>query len=202
MVIRTCLFDLGNVLVHFSHDRMCQQMGALCDRSATEIRRLLIESGLQDEFERGRVSESEFHQRFEQQVGETVDFDALRQAGADIFWLNEPMPSILDALKAAGVRLVLLSNTSVTHFEFVRQTFDVLDRFDEFVLSYRVGALKPDPVIFEAAIKTAGCDPEECFYTDDVAEYVEHARTLGLQAEQFTDAETLSLHLQSRGISV
>ena len=33
--------------------------------------------------------------------------------------------------------------------------------------------MKPQPEIFRAAVERAGCRPEECFYTDDIAAYVD-----------------------------
>jgi len=200
--IRTFLFDMGNVLVHFSHERMCAQMGALCGRSGPEIRGLLFDTGLQGDFERGHVSESTFHRRLEAAVGRPVDFEALRLAGSDIFQLNSSIVGVLDALRGRGHRLVMLSNTSVSHYEFVRERFDLLDRFDDFVLSFRVGALKPDAAIFSAALEAIHCDPAECFYTDDIPVYVEAGRNFGLQAEVFTDTAALLEQLRARGISL
>jgi len=190
-MIHTCLFDLGNVLVRFSHTTMCSQIGALCGRSHEAIRDLLHDSGLQGKFEKGLLSAGKFHRELEALVGVNIDPGELQRAGSEIFTLIEPMPAILDALKASGHRLVLMSNTSVTHFEFIIDRFDVLSRFDECVLSYKVGAVKPQPAIFRAAIKAIGCAPGECFYTDDIPEYVTAARTYGFQADVFTDPPTL-----------
>ena len=201
-MIRTCLFDMGNVLVHFCHDRMCRQIGALCGQTGPDIRKLLFDSELQWKFERGRLSEREFHAELSRLVAAELVFEALVEAGSDIFQLNEPIVPILETLKAKGKRLVLLSNTSVSHFEFVRRRFDVLRHFDDYVLSYEVGALKPEREIFEAALRKIECAPEECFYTDDIAAYIAAAREHGLEAEVFTTAEALREHLATRGVEV
>ncbi|HVV99070.1 MAG TPA: HAD family phosphatase [Planctomycetaceae bacterium] len=201
-MIRTCLFDMGNVLVHFCHDRMCRQIGALCGQTGPEIRKLLFDSELQWKFERGRLSEREFHAELSRLVAAELAFEALVEAGSDIFQLNEPIVPILETLKAQGKRLVLLSNTSVSHFEFVKRRFDVLRHFDDYVLSYEVGALKPELEIFEAALRKIGCAPQECFYTDDIAAYIAAAREHGLEAEVFTTAEALRGHLATRGVEV
>ncbi|MGE3315069.1 MAG: HAD family hydrolase [Planctomycetaceae bacterium] len=199
-MIRTFLFDLGNVLLHFSHDRMCEQIGALCGRTGPDVRKLLIDSGLQWDFERGRVSDVEFCRGLGAAAGFGFELEALKHAGSNIFVLNKPMLPILDALKARGHRLVLLSNTSVAHFEFIEREYDVLERFDDFVLSFRVGSLKPDAAIYQAALATIDCEPAECFYTDDIAAYVEAGRTYGLQAEVFTDSAALLEQLRERNI--
>ena len=201
-MIRTCLFDMGNVLVFFSHDRMCDQLGQLCDRSTEEVRQLLLDSGVQWNYERGRLSPAQFHEWFQETAGRKIPFDDLTRAASDIFWLNEPIVPVLDQLKAQGRRLVLLSNTCITHFEWVRDHYDVLQRFDACVTSCGAGAIKPEPAIYEAALRKIGCDPSECFYTDDIPKYVTAGRQHGLMAEVFTDVPALLGHLSKHGVAV
>lgn len=200
-MIRTCLFDMGNVLLHFSHDRMCQQMGQLCRKSGDDLRRLLFDSGVQWEFERGLLTAEEFHKTFHSLVGTGVDFEELIHAASDIFELNRPMVPLLEGLKAQEYRLVLFSNTSVWHYQFIRKRFEVLDCFDDYVLSYEVGAIKPEPEMYRAALRTIRCAPQECFYTDDIPRYVEAGRKFGLDAEVFTDTDQLSRLLTARGVT-
>ncbi len=201
-MIRTLLFDMGNVLVHFCHDRMCAQIGELCAKSGPEIRRLLIDSDLQFQFERGQITEEQFQSELQRQVGQTLDRDELYRAGSDIFALNTSIVPVLSSLKTAGFRLVLLSNTSAPHVRFVRENFGVLDDFDDYVLSYEVGAVKPDDAIFAAALAKIECAPEECFFTDDIEDNILAARRHGFQAEQFTETESLVIHLQKRGLEL
>ncbi len=206
-MIRTFLFDMGNVLLHFSHQKMCRQIGELCNASADEIHQLLFDSGLQLDFERGRYSKEEFHALVNQcrpNRGANVEFglEDFMRASSDIFELNAPMLPVLDALKVRGHRLLLLSNTSIAHVEFIQRQFDLLHRFDDFILSYEAGATKPDPAIYAAALEKIDCDPTECFYTDDIAEYVAAGRSHGFHAEVFSDARTLIGQLENHAISL
>ena len=173
-----------------------------CGRTGDDLQQHLIGSGWQLDFERGTVSPDEFHDWFEKKFATKVDRRALAHAASDIFTLNRPIVPVLDELKSRGYRLVLLSNTSIFHYEFIREQFQVLDRFDDFVLSYQVQALKPEPAIFEVALKTIGCDAPDCFYTDDIVQYVEGGRRHGLDAEVFTTVEALKTHLAVRGIQL
>jgi HAD superfamily hydrolase (TIGR01549 family) len=74
----------------------------------------------------------------------------------------------LQALRAAGVRTCLLSNAGVP----IR---DVLDRdgvtpwYDEIVLSYEVGFVKPDVRIFEAALSALGLPAAQVLMVGDNA---------------------------------
>jgi len=201
-LLRTILFDLGNVIVHFSHTAMCEQIGAVLQRSGPDVRSFLIDSGLMWDFERGRVTEGDILAAVDRELGLTVEALALSTACSDIFQLNEPIVPIIASLKQQGLRLVLLSNTSHWHLEWIRRKWRVLDAFDQLVLSYEVGAIKPEAEIFEAALKAIQCRPGECLYTDDIPAYVARGREFGLQAEVFTDVDAFRGHLAVRGVEV
>jgi putative hydrolase of the HAD superfamily len=200
MPVRTLLIDLGNVLLYFSHERMCAQIAQACQAPLADLQQILFSGQLQRRFERGEISEEGFRQVLETKLGRPLDPEALRRAGSDIFSLNDPMVPLLDLWKRDGYRLVLLSNTCVTHYEWVLEHFDLLNRFDNCVLSYRVGAVKPERAIFQAALEAIECPPEECFYTDDIEEYVVRGRSFGLRAEVFRDVPTLTDQLEKLGV--
>jgi putative hydrolase of the HAD superfamily len=128
-----------------------------------------------------------------------VDYDQFCGIWSCIF--TDPLipESIIEGL-ASRYRLLLLSNTNAIHFDMVRRNYPVLRHFHDLVLSYEVKAMKPDPAIYRAVLERAGCRPEECFYTDDIGEYVEGARRMGIDAVQFRGAEALQQELRARGI--
>lgn len=199
-MIRTIVFDMGNVLVRFSHARMCRQIAALCGVGGEVVSQLLFERGWQMELERGTMSDEEFAHRLGTAVDRRIPIDELRLAASDIF---EPMPGIPDLLanlKQWNYRLVLLSNTSRAHYEFILSRWDILVPFHELVLSFEIGAMKPEAAIFHAVAEAIQCDPAEAFYTDDIAENVAAARRHGLDAEVFVDTPSLRDHLRARGV--
>jgi HAD superfamily hydrolase (TIGR01509 family) len=190
-MIRTCFFDMGNVLVHFSHDLMCRNIGELCGWTDDRVKTFLIEEGRQWQLERGEISEEELRDQLADASGRSLPLDDFRHAAADIFRLNHSIVPVLQRLRAAGKRLVLLSNTSVTHLRFIEQRFDILNYMDDRVTSFEVGALKPDESIFRAALAKADCPAHECFYTDDIQPYVDRAGSMGIHARLYTSTELL-----------
>jgi HAD superfamily hydrolase (TIGR01509 family) len=199
-MIQACLFDMGNVLVFFSHVLMCEQIARVCGSSIDNVRSVLFDSKWQHAIESGEISEAEFHRRMEQHLGRQIDAAALLQAACDIFTPNQEIIPVLKSLKQQGQRLVLLSNTCLSHLEFVRRQSNILQDFDALVLSYEVGSMKPAPAIYQAAIAKAGCDAGHCFYTDDIEENISAGRAHGLQAEIYTTVTELRSQLQERGI--
>ena len=51
-------------------------------------------------------------------------------------------------------------------------------------MSHELGAMKPEPAAYQAAIAATGLDPDRLLFLDDVAENVAAARTHGIRAEQ------------------
>ncbi len=202
MAIKTCFFDMGNVLVHFSHDRMCQNIAQVCGWTVPAVRQFLMEEGRQWQLERGELTEEDLCADLSAQTSRHIDLDAMRHAAADIFWLNESIVPLLQQLRSNGLRLVLLSNTSITHLRFIEAHFDVLTYMHDRITSFEVGALKPDPAIFTAALSKAECEPHECFYTDDIQAYIDQAQTFGINAHTYTSTPLLIQALTNLGVPV
>ena len=187
---------MGNVLVHFSHQKMCENIAVLCGWSHAETKRFLLDDGRQWKLERGEITEEQFHDEFCTATGKPLNIDKLRHAAADIFWLNESIVPVLHQLKTAGLRLVLLSNTSITHLKFIERNFSVLELMDDRVTSFEAGALKPEDRIYEVALSKAQCAADACFYTDDIEAYIKKAETFGIHARLYSTTARLLTELR------
>jgi putative hydrolase of the HAD superfamily len=197
---KAIIFDLGKVLVHFDFKRGYRALEGLCPYSAAEIPKRVATTDLVERFETGLIEPRDFVSEFSRLLCLDVDYDRFCGIWSSIF-AGTPVPeSMLEGL-AARYRLLLLSNTNAIHFEMIRANYPLVRHFHHLILSYEVKAMKPRPEIYRAAVERAGCRPEECFYTDDIAEYVEGARRLGIDAVQFLSAEQLQGELTARGIA-
>jgi putative hydrolase of the HAD superfamily len=63
----------------------------------------------------------------------------------------------------------------------------VLEIADAVLLSYELGYAKPDPRIYEAALRQVGADPAEALFIDDAPGHVAVARSLGLAGHVHTE---------------
>jgi FMN phosphatase YigB (HAD superfamily) len=197
---RAIILDLGKVLIDFDFRRGYQALEGLCPYAASEIPHRLATTDLVERFETGLIEPRDFVLQFSRILGLRVEYHHFCRIWSSIF--TEPLipESMLEGL-AARYRLLLLSNTNAIHFEMLRRTYSPLRHFHHWILSYEVHAMKPSSEIFQAAIERAGCHPEECFYTDDIAAYVEAAQRLGIDAVQFESREQLERELTARNIS-
>ncbi len=205
-------FDLGMVLVEFSHEQMCRQMAAVAGTTPEAVREAIFgdaecRSAL-IEYESGRMTTDDFFACFSRVTGTAADRGQLADAVRNIFSPIEPMWELVRRLHAAGYKLAILSNTNSLQWDYITDgRFSILAMgrpecaFDWAILSYEVGAMKPDRAIFDAAIERAGVAAQEVFFTDDRLENVEGARAVGIDAVQFVDADRLLADLRSRDVS-
>jgi HAD superfamily hydrolase (TIGR01509 family) len=86
--------------------------------------------------------------------------------------------AVLTSLKRQGLRIAVVSNIAFD----VRPAFAMLgvfDDVDEYVLSYEVGAIKPNPEIFETALDRLGVAAEDALMVGDSEEADGGARAIG-----------------------
>jgi epoxide hydrolase-like predicted phosphatase len=197
-VIKTILFDLGNVIFPFDFRRAYAKLGPLCSCPVAEISGRLRSTDLVRRFETGRIAAEPFVSELSKLIGLEATYSEFCDLWTSVFFEDTLVPDALIASLADRHRLLVLSNTNPIHFSMLKAKYPLLGHFDDFVLSYEVGALKPDAEIYQKAIQRAGCRPEECFFTDDIAINVDAARDNGMDAVRFQSAPQLEEELRAR----
>ncbi len=104
--------------------------------------------------------------------------------------------AILAELRARNMRLLALTNFSTETWPLALRRFEFLSWFEDIVVSGEHGVVKPDPRIFELAIRRFRLDPPRTVFIDDLAENVVAARTHGFHALRFTGAVKLRADLR------
>lgn len=199
-MIQTVIFDIGNVVLYFDHEKMVQQLSTAFQVPFSQIKKQLFEDELLLNFESGNCTTDDVILKLSQNLPNPPKKEEILKAFNTIFWQNESLSPILHSLKRQGKRLLLLSNISEAHFDFATQTFPSLQLFDGAILSYKVRHAKPSPEIYKVVLEEAGCAPHECFYTDDILGHVEAAKLLDIDAEQFLSTEFLINQFSKRMI--
>lgn len=111
-------------------------------------------------------------------------FEALyRRFGEPEVWrLYDDVEGALAALRQRGVRVGVVSNWD-TRLRGIASGLGLDRRVDFLVISAEVGVRKPDPRIFEEALRRAGVGPAEAIHVGDLPEEdVEGARRAGIRA--------------------
>ncbi|HET6864246.1 MAG TPA: HAD-IA family hydrolase [Candidatus Saccharimonadales bacterium] len=64
------------------------------------------------------------------------------------------------------------------------------DLFDDIVLSYKVGLIKPEPAIYETSACNLGVNEEECVFIDDILRYCQGAEQVGMNSIWYQDFDS------------
>jgi glucose-1-phosphatase len=199
--IRLIVSDFGGVICTFDYRIFCERLAGRIGKSADEIYAVVYGNDLQADFERGRLTGPEYHRTVMGLLGGDVPYAEFFSMYGNIF---TEIPAICDLLRRLHRRypLYLLSDTNEIHFGYVRKTVGVVELFDECVVSYEVGVMKPDPGIYQEALRRSGLPAEACVFIDDRPGNVEGARRVGMRAFQFRSVEQCAADLESLGVVI
>jgi putative hydrolase of the HAD superfamily len=194
-LIKTIIFDFGNVIGYFDHLLTLKRLLPHTDMSAEALRAAFYEDDLEDAYEAGRLGTPAFLERLRALGRLRCTDDFLAAAWADIFRPNSDVCALIPQLKPR-YRLLLGSNTNDLHArQFRRQFADTLHYFDALVMSYEIGVRKPDGGFFRHCQTLAECAPHECLFIDDLPANVEGARRLGWRGIVYRDSGVLRSQL-------
>jgi glucose-1-phosphatase len=196
--LRCTFLDLGKVLVDYESVRFGECVQSLTGIEVARLRPLLRDLAI--EYECGRMTDTIFHGELCRRFGRDVSWGAFTSSWNSMFLPRSIIPDELLARLVRRTDLWVISNTNPVHFNYIRRHYSFVRYLRGFILSYEVGAMKPDPVIFRNALARAGCEASEALFVDDSAENIEAARKLGIDAFQFVDAVHLEGELHRRGL--
>jgi putative hydrolase of the HAD superfamily len=114
---------------------------------------------------------------------EGLERSAVRDAmlASLVFRVFDDVPPALRELRASGVRLAVVSNWDCSLPEWLERA-DLTPLFDAVVSSAALGAAKPSPAPFEAALDLVGVEPARAVHVGDSIENdVQGARAAGVR---------------------
>ncbi len=205
-MIKLFVFDLGNVILPFEHRQIGRK---LCEKSRKngqltpeDIFNFMFSrgAGLVNAYETGQMSSLEFFSELRDRFALAITFEEFKDIWNPIFWENPRVIEAIEYLKSKGYPLFLLSDTNELHFAHIIDRFPVVHAFDEWILSFEVGVKKPEKRIYDMIFEKMDVDKSEVFYIDDLERNVEAARSMGIEALVFRDAEDIWQALRDRGI--
>ena len=186
--VNTVIFDIGRVLVDFDYGEYIY--GLFDTETAQTVREAIFGGTFWNEIDRGVLSRDELLEGFGAKAPEYRDEiriafdrvgDALAQRPFAVPWIKE--------LKAAGLRVLYLSNYSHHVMQCNPGVLSFTDCMDGGIFSCNVKLIKPDRRIYERLIETYNLTPSECVFIDDNKANVEAAAALGINTIHYKSYE-------------
>jgi putative hydrolase of the HAD superfamily len=179
----TFLFDIGRVLLDFDFESSLVRL--LPPGTPDASARILRLMDRKDELEAGLIDADTYTAWALDVLQTTATVEEFHHAWRHIFTLNEPMWQRVRQLSADGHRLILFSNINAIHVPWIYDEFPEFHLFDDAVMSFRTGFIKPDPEIYHHAISQHAIIPAETLYIDDLPQNAAAGRALGFHTWQY-----------------
>lgn len=206
---KAIVFDIGRVIVRVNLQRIAPiaaalksagQGGANVQPAPEQIWRAIQSLPRWNDWQEGRLTAEQWHTEITGHLGIRVGFAEFCAGWNTALDPETILSDDLFAELGAHYRLGLLSNTDPLHVEHMEKHFSFMRHFPVRIYSCRVGASKPNPAIYEEALRGLSVAAAEALYIDDIPEFAAAARQLGMDAIQFENAAQLKRELELRGI--
>jgi HAD superfamily hydrolase (TIGR01509 family) len=197
--LRAVIFDIGRVLVKLDLARAIAGLSQGISLSPVELWSAIEKDPRWHDWQEGRISPHDWHLHISKRLGSPLKFEEFCEA-----WNRslDPAPIHSDDLFASiakNHKLALLSNTDPIHVAHLEATFSFFQFFPAptRIYSCAVRASKPSPVVFQTALKAVKTAASQAVFVDDILEYVQAARSLGLHGIQYLNPEQLRSELRA-----
>jgi glucose-1-phosphatase len=176
------IFDLGKVLVDFDYSIAARKLAARSAKSPVDLHAFLGASPLLLDYESGLLTREGFFKAISSHIAYAGDLEEFGGYFADIFSEIPPMISLHAELRQRGFKTYIFSNTNDLAIEHIRRNFPFFQNFDGYLYSYEVGAMKPQPKIYEAMESLSGQRGADLIYIDDRPENIAAGKERGWRA--------------------
>ncbi len=201
MTARIALFDLGGVVLDWSPARLYEKLIP----DATEREHFLTNICSMAWHTRHDAGVS-FADNARELIAKNPKYEIHIRAWS-LRWMDmfngyiDGTARLIDHLSGAGVPLFALSNVPDEPFAAMLEAFPVLQRFDDVVVSGRIGMVKPGSEIFRhTLIRMGDPDPAEVLFIDDVGRNVQTANAMNFRTHLFVNAGRLERDLTLQGL--
>jgi epoxide hydrolase-like predicted phosphatase len=191
MPVKAIIFDLGGVMLRTADFSPREKLAAQLGMSRSALEQLVFGGELGGWVQKGEISLEEHWNKVRQQLDcSPEEFKDLIKAFFAEDKLDEDLVDYIRVLHRQ-YKTALLSNATADLRQQIAEKWHFEDVFDALIISGEVGAVKPEPRIFQIALETLGVEAREAVFVDDMPGNVEGARNVGLQAIQFKTSQQI-----------
>jgi epoxide hydrolase-like predicted phosphatase len=201
--IQAAIFDLGGVIMDVSVERTVRAWAASTGLAVKEVGRRVADLSHYVRFERGEMTEDEFHRVTCRLLGCDLAREEFERGFNAL--LGRPLPGAEAVLAdlAPHMRLVALTNTNAIHSRVWEPACaGALRHFERVFKSHEMGCRKPEPAAYLRVLEYLAVAPGRVVYFDDVDENVSAAAALGLVARCVKGPAEVARELAALGIPV
>lgn len=177
------LFDIGRVLLNFEFEpSLIRLLPANIKNPSERIKEILKQK---DKLEAGIISPDNYTRWALEILESHATASQFQHAWQQIFTVNHPMWHCVNKLASDGHRLILFSNISAIHWPWISHSYPNFSHFHGAVLSFEIGYLKPQPEMYQLAIRKYQLDYASTIYIDDMPQNIAVGKKFGFHCWQY-----------------
>jgi len=196
MTLRAIFFDLGGVILRTEYQAPREQLAERLNLTYEDISKIVFESETSRQASLGEISVEEHWRAVTRKL--RLPASKAESIRTEFFAGDVLDRELLDFIRSLRPRFKIgaISNAWGDMRDYiVKNQFD--DAFDELILSAEVHMMKPQPEIYQLALKQAGVGAKEAVFVDDTPKNVEAAVALGLHGIVFHDPAQVRENLKA-----
>ncbi|HVX58406.1 MAG TPA: HAD family phosphatase [Candidatus Saccharimonadales bacterium] len=185
-MIKAIIFDFFGVLVTEGFSRFCDK----CFPNDQEKRRAALELVTMHDW--GKLSQDEYIDGLAKLAG--VD----RKFVEDHMEDNQANDSLLSYIRTElkpKYKVAVLSNSGDDYLSKILEKQDA-ELFEDIILSYQYGLVKPQSAIFDLAASRLGVEPGECVFIDDSPTHCAGAEGVGMKTIRYDNFPQMKTDLE------
>lgn len=191
------LFDLGGVLFTNGTNKFAASISKRYNLPLEQIKEVL-DGDLGTQYRESKITRDEFWKKLKALVPLKEPAEDLESEWIASYELIKETRDIVLKLRD-NHKVYYLSDNVKERVEKLNEIHGFLKWFDGGVFSYEVGVRKPNPKIYEYALKKAGYKASETVFIDDKASALKPAEKIGIKTILFETPDRLEKDLKEIG---
>lgn len=185
-MIKTVIFDIGNVLVDFDWDGFINRLFPDADKNfISKINDAVWGERRWDRLDAGDDPEEVMKNIISHAPEYENELRIVFRRVGETLRKRPETPNLIKGLKEKGYKVLYLSNYSHYVMEANPDVLDFLPLTDGGIFSCDVKLIKPQREIYECLAKKYKLNPSECVFIDDLEKNVKGAKDFGFEGIQF-----------------
>jgi len=189
MTFRAVFFDFGGVILRTEFQAPRQQLAERFGMDYDQLDKAVFNSESAKRASLGEMTEEqhwlEVTRRLKLPAAESSAFQAAF-FGGDV--IDHALMQFIRELRGRGLHTGLISN-AWSGLRAYMEKEKILDAFESVTISSEVGATKPKPKIYHAALDAARVSAAESIFVDDFYENIEGCEKVGMKGVFFKDPQ-------------
>jgi len=200
---KVIVFDFGGVIAETDKEEVDHFIAQSLHITESEVQKAIAQLKLYTDTDQDK-DEKDFWIKYAKEQRINLPQHWMQLLNQERFRALKTIPGMIALVKdlqKQGYQTALLSNVRKNQAA-IKRKLGYYELFNPILLSYEIGARKPHRKAYDILLRRLNASPQQVIFIDNKRSNVEAAKSMGMDAINFVDANQLIQELRKRGIEV